>query len=158
MSLRPASRLGNKAAFGDRRLLRQLRGAAVSGRRSALRGRFFSVAGQVRDLTWSPSLLARSWHLNRRPSNGRATQSPQRASATPPSAARRRGPGLARSRRKPFGADRSGHAAKRPQASDIERNPKRLRERSTRPKAGGRFAGLRRRFPERMGRSGQPRR
>jgi hypothetical protein len=61
--------------------LRQLRRAAVSGRRSALRGRFFSVAGQVRNLTWSPSLLARSWHLSRRPANGSAPQSPQRASA-----------------------------------------------------------------------------
>jgi hypothetical protein len=78
-----------------RRLLSQLRRAAVSGRRSALRGRFFLVAGQVRNLAWSPSLLVRSWHLKRRPSNGRATQSPQRASATL-NAAGRRGPIRAR--------------------------------------------------------------
>jgi len=38
--------------------LRQLRRTAVSGRRSALRGRFSLLAGEVRDLAWSPSLLA----------------------------------------------------------------------------------------------------
>ena len=42
--------------------MRQLRRVAVSACRNALRGRFVLVAGQVRDLAWNLSLLARSWN------------------------------------------------------------------------------------------------
>jgi hypothetical protein len=54
-----ASASDDDAPSRSRCALRQLRRAAGSGRRSALRGRCSLVAGQVRDLAWSQSLLAR---------------------------------------------------------------------------------------------------